>query len=677
MRLSWGRSITLLVAFFLLGPQASWSAEGLVVEIENVVINSDLKPVVTYTLKDNEGNPVTVGSEAGQASIRFMIAVLEPNMPDVGSYLYRSYNVRTQTVPEGSPNAGASAEQATYDSGGTNTELEPGKYEYVFNTALPAGYDQTLTHTVSGQFQRTIDDVRYVANPLYHFVPNGSDVVTLRKIATTDGCNKCHTDLGIHGGSRMEVGLCILCHQPQSVDPDTGNSVDMTEMIHKIHRGASLPSVQAGNPYVIVGNNQSVHDYSHVVFPMDNRNCTACHTGEQGDIWKKAPSRRTCGSCHDDIDFAAGVGHIAQADDSMCKLCHQAEGNEFDISIPGAHTIPTKSKALKGLNAEIIEVTNTAPGQNPIVRFTLKENDGKNVDIASLNRLTIMMARPTVEYSNYIQENALTASVQDGDTWLYTFVAPIPADVEGTVTFAIETRRTVVVKDNPGDTEDITVTEGALNPLKFVAVTGTEVTQRRMIVDQAKCHDCHGELSLHGSQRKTLEYCVTCHNPNVSDIGRRPEGIGGGVSVSFSYMIHKIHTGEELGNDYTVYGFGNTPHNYNHVLFPGNRQACNICHVDEIPELPLAPEVNPISFTDKDGNAVFIAATTAACISCHDNEEAITHANQFNANGVESCDQCHGPGKFKDIANDHRLMRFLNVEETIKTSTSVKGWNIH
>ena len=91
-------------------------------------------------------------------------------------------------------------------------------------------------------------------------------------------CNKCHDELAFHGGSRRGMDLCIMCHTPQTVDPDTGNT--------RGHEGvrstrstwaASFPACQAGTPYQIIGFNQAVSDWSTVVLPSDPRRCAFCH----------------------------------------------------------------------------------------------------------------------------------------------------------------------------------------------------------------------------------------------------------------------------------------------------------------------------------------------------------------------------------------------------------------
>ena len=114
--------------------------------------------------------------------------------------------------------------------------------------------------------------------------------------------------------------------------------------------------MKAGAPFLIVGYKQAVNDYSQVTWPQDVRNCTTCHQkGAQSDNWKKSPSRAACGSCHDDVDFATGTNHagVVQVDDKLCSTCHTPDtGQEFDLSVAGAHTMPWKSKQLAGLKLE-------------------------------------------------------------------------------------------------------------------------------------------------------------------------------------------------------------------------------------------------------------------------------------------------------------------------------------
>ncbi len=105
---------------------------------------------------------------------------------------------------------------------------------------------------------------------------------------------------------------------------------------------------------------------------------------------------------------------------------------------------------------------------------------------------------------------------------------------------------------------------------------------RRAVVDLANCNLCHDRLVLHGGQRFNVEECVMCHNPNASDKARRTADTAPEESIDFKRMIHRIHTGENLTQDYTIYGFGTPPsvNNFNEVRFPGDRRDCATCHAE-------------------------------------------------------------------------------------------------
>jgi len=47
-----------------------------------------------------------------------------------------------------------------------------------------------------------------------------------------------------------------------------------------------------------------------------------------------------------------------------------------------------------------------------------------------------------------------------------------------------------------------------------------------------------------------------------------------------------LHTGENLTQDFTIYGFGGTPNNFNEVRFPGDTRNCAKCHVSTASYVP-------------------------------------------------------------------------------------------
>ncbi len=357
------------------------------------------------------------------------------------------------------------------------------------------------------------------------------------------------------------------------------------------------------------------------------------------------PSRAACGSCHDDIDWTTGANHGpngsagAMADDTTCASCHVPQGeNEWDASIKGAHTIPTKSAQLKGLNIEILSVSGAAPGAAVTVTFKVTNGDGSAVTPSTLGTLNILLGGPTTDYTTSFRESGKTATAS-GDAWTYTFKTVIPADATGTWTATADCYRNVTVNPAPRPPASSTVREAAFNPIYNFAVTDAQPVVRRTVVNLANCDKCHETLALHGGQRFDTKECVICHNPLADDHGNRPAAAGTPESISFQRLIHRIHTGENLTQDFTVYGNGGSKNNYNEIRYPGDRRDCVACHAAGTYTVPL-PDGVIATTTNRDYYSP-MQPTAAACLGCHDTQAAAAHAFMSTAAFGEACEVCH------------------------------------
>lgn len=642
---------------YLTDAQIAFVRPGFNVTVTDYSIAEDGTVKVRYQIKDDQGAPLDMDGvyTPGPISLSWMIARIP-----AGQATYVAYTTRTQT----SPITGESAVQPTADSGGRVTQIELGTYEYTFGRKLPAGFDQTVTHAIGYYGQRTLTEWDLgtpMADGVVHFVPDGSPVEEFREMTTDEACSDCHGFLRVHG-RRHSYQLCILCHYPGVIDPDTGNSVDMPVMTHKIHMGLNLPSVKAGTPYVIVGHQQSVHDYSHVGFPQDLRYCDSCHVPEaqQAEAWYLLPSSEACGSCHDDVNFRTGEGHAGgpSLTDEYCAACHFPQGElEFDASIIGAHTREWESAELQGINLEILGVSGAGPGQKPTVLFKMTNNAGEPINPADLAFFNVLVAGPTTDYTAYRSESARMASVAAGapGEYTYTMVNALPEDAEGSFAVGLEAYRNVTLL--AGTTKQRTVRETAENPVAYFSVTDSAgpaqdgAIARRVIVTDDKCEDCHRNLRLHGTIRhNATDYCQFCHNPLADDSPYRPADQFPAQSIDFKMMIHRIHTGENLTRDYTQIGRGGTPHNYNHVLYPNNLADCRACHVGTTYTVPSKGVVATVAEREFYSP---ILPNAAACLGCHDSVDSAAHAYINTAPFGEACAACHAEGRQYAVSKSH------------------------
>ena len=238
---------------------------GLRVEIIEARIGVDRRPVVTFKITDAIGKPLDI-EDLDPNSAKFALAAITRTTG--GETSYHNYILAKVSgkdyVYKGETRSPASAEslQPNFDRGGSLAKSKTGIFTYTFKTALPSGYDRNATHVVGGELTR--EKGRFVANPLFEFVPSGGQVKSQRLVVETATCNNCHDPLKYHGGTRRAAGYCALCHTAQLTDPESGESLEFKVFVHKIHRGKLLPSVKAGNPYFLVGAEQKVADYSNL-----------------------------------------------------------------------------------------------------------------------------------------------------------------------------------------------------------------------------------------------------------------------------------------------------------------------------------------------------------------------------------------------------------------------------
>jgi OmcA/MtrC family decaheme c-type cytochrome len=490
----------------------------------------------------------------------------------------------------------------------------------------------------------------------------------------------------------------------------------MKVMIHKIHMGAQLPSVQAGGEYAIWGFSDTKHDYSNVKYPQDIRNCANCHAGtgsdpgndtlqltSEGDNWSQHAGRKACGSCHDDLDFSQHFG--GQQDDSNCMSCHGIGG--VADTIASSHGIAA-AQARGAFAAEVLAIDNTAAGQFPVVNFRIFDpRDNSNYDIFNdspwiqgdgASRLAITLGWSTSDYTNTgngeedastVSIDALANGVANGDG-SYRVTSPI-AIPDGSLApnilasgsgVAVVEGHPALDLDGSGSAEQIPLT----NSVGFYSIDeadGVAVPRRQSVVLD-NCLNCHQSLVLHGNNRSdNIDSCVSCHNPRntdreVRDVAAQPPTDGKDEeSLDFKTMVHGIHAASMRKQALQIVGFrGFTTYVYDEqaVHYPGQLGNCLACHTEQGFQLPLAPSVlgttvdTGADHTDP-GDDTVVTPIAAACSSCHDG--ASSKAHMVSSGGAsfatsqaaidsgavqEQCTLCHGPGRSSDVAEVHPLI---------------------
>ncbi len=625
---------------------------GVNITIHSVKVNSKGVATVDFSLADDSGKPLDREGAltAGAVAPSFVLSWLAEN-DDGESLQYTAYTTRLKESDEGSE------VQSSTDQGGTYEAVELGRYRYTLATKIDINEERShLTHTLGMYATRTYQDVRYVDNEFYSWVPDGSTVETELDVVTDTACNSCHTRLEFHGGSRRGVEMCQLCHtETNSINPESGNTIDFQVMIHKIHRGKDLPSVIAGEPYYFIGYMGAREDFSDVAYPWDMRDCSKCHDGSQGDRWITRPAQKPCSSCHDRTYFGEGDApegwekHTAgPRDDSECIVCHGEDSLE---PITQSHYTTWSDPNAPDVMAKVLEISNAQPGQQPSVEFEV-EVDGQAHDLIAepFDRIRVRLWGPTsdTKHSFFETIDATTVVCADpmvrpcleaaDDAFIYHASFAVPDDAEGTYTVGLDGR---YIPDAESG-----VRYPFQNPMLDFVVSGEE-TPRREVVTVERCNSCHEHLGPHGGSYNQINYCLNCHNTTA--YAGAPEDLAPGgeadlASLNLKDWIHSLHSS---------------------VRYPAPLNDCAQCHVDDSTSLPIVEGALPSTYATAEGvggasslpivTEHSVPPESAACTSCHNDQAAKVHAETNSSASGEACATCHGPNKDRDVGVVHQL----------------------
>lgn len=653
-------------------------------------------PVVSFEVHNQDGEPfngVSSSLLSGRA-MRFAIAQLVPG-EDGSADTWQSYINTTETTDATSPGPDdvavlAEAIQATTETSGTLTYLGDGLYTYTFAADVTAitspvavDYDEDLLHRVAMQIEYPLDSgEELIYNPTFDWVPSGALAPATRDIVSTASCNECHDQLAIHGGGRIETDYCVMCHNPGTTDANSGNTVDMGVMVHKIHMGTDLPSNIEGNDYTIWGYGGGEHDYSHVGYPQDNRNCIKCHDPADADTPDAAnhterPSMDACGSCHDDIDWATGENHTggAMTSDSNCSVCHSstsiATNHLTEHSTPHNPDMPT---GLSHIEYELVSAS--VDVDNVLTVEFIINRDGSPIDCSNLdsdlsgaptflrawaeatdesdaptdwNNLGNKAGQPSTTSISSLVSGSITGGEHSYSGGVNTMVLA-DAFPEGA------TLRTVALQGYYTQTYD-DESYGRYTISTFLTVDGDEA--RRVAADSASCSNCHEYFEAHGGNRVyETQVCAMCHNPSLSSSGRELDLDNPEASNNLKDLVHGIHgasvredpldfvRNRSGGTRYTFLGSEDQLEEYpdgHLVTYPASPSNCTMCHTDDtymvesVPELAAnstwlvgdeaasTTEVADLRTSMPNDSDWIIGPVAAACSSCHDSAAAMAH----------------------------------------------------
>lgn len=212
-------------------------------------------------------------------------------------------------------------------------------------------------------------------------------------------------------------------------------------------------------------------------------------------------------------------------------------------------------------------------------------------------------------------------------------------------------------------------------------------TPARKVVDRNSCNDCHVNFAQHDGNRVDPNFCVVCHNPGSTDFET-------GNPIDFKLMVHKLHMGKRLTQDYAV---GSAVARQDRgggviagVLYPQDQRNCVKCHDGSATAVHRTPQ----------GDNWINKPSKNACFACHDDYKNpgskwqtyhAGYAHFFFPPGLSNpdntpdsvCQQCHNsagvsPAKSHEIpewvASGNYQYHIGNISRNDNNTLSVEYW---
>jgi OmcA/MtrC family decaheme c-type cytochrome len=456
----------------------------------------------------------------------------------------------------------------------------------------------TGSNTANGTTVATAVAMENPINIVHDFVPStGSASADVREIGAIGKCNECHGKLAFHGGGRVELKYCVSCHtdqrkygfkeaattatgyDPEEVIAGSGTSAtkgqrkingmavgDTTPMIHRIHMGANLS--KQGYQYAGV----YFDKLGYSMLDGGQRMCSKCHTGTgstattQGENWNAKPSRYSCGTCHDRVDFATGAifgstdTHVVQTTDTACAGCHSADDikiNHYTQNLTPNN--PVVAAGLTNFTYEISSATQATAGGQVDVKFRiLASTNGSTPAPVTFEAAAAGLANPLsgftggpsfllawampqegitepADYNNLTAAGAPYSSNHQPPSvsianLLNTTASPSRGTMTGPDASGYYTAQIAPAYAFPAGAKLRTValqgyftqvSPAAARHAISITKTVTGDSARRKVIDNAKCANCHEWFEGHGGNRVyDVQTCVTCHVPGLTTSGR-------------------------------------------------------------------------------------------------------------------------------------------------------------